>query len=247
MPHEQVAIPTRDGECPTHVFTPAGEGPWPAAIIYMDALAIRPALLDMGQRLADHGYVVLLPDLFYRHGPYAPLVPREVFASEEARKVLVPLRATTGNARAAEDTGAFLSYLDGRADVAGEKVGVVGYCMGGAMALTAAAAYPDRIAAAASFHGGNLATDAEDSPHRLAPGIKARVYVAGADQDAHYPPEMAERLDRALTEAGVGHRCEIYEGALHGWTMTDVPVFNPEAAERHWRALFRLFDETLRS
>jgi carboxymethylenebutenolidase len=246
MPHDHVTIRTRDGACPAHVFTPAGEGPWPAAIIYMDALAIRPTLLDMGQRLADHGYVVLLPDLFYRHGPYEPLVPKDVFASPEARKVLAPLMASTDARRVAEDTAAFLAYLDGRADVAGGKVGVVGYCMGGAMALTVAATYPDRVAAAASFHGGNLATDAETSPHRLAPKIKARVYVAGADQDAHYPPEMAERLDRALTEAGVAHRCEIYRGALHGWTMADVPVFDAEAAERHWRELFRLFDETLR-
>lgn len=245
MSHEQISIRTPDGECPAHVFTPAGEGPWPPAIIYMDALAIRPTLLDMGQRLADAGYVVLLPDLFYRYGPYAPLVPKDVFASAEARAVLGPMMRSTDGRRAAEDTAAFLARLDSRRDVAGRKVGVVGYCMGGALALAAAAAFPDRIAAAASFHGGNLATDAADSPHLLAPRIKARVYVAGADRDAHYPPEMAERLDDALTAAGVDHRCEIYEGALHGWTMADVPVFNPDAAERHWRELLRLFGETL--
>jgi carboxymethylenebutenolidase len=246
MPHEQIRITTADGACPAHVFTPEGDGPWPAAIIYMDALAIRPTLFDMGQRLADHGFVVLLPDLFYRAGPYAPIDPREVFASEEGRQVLGPLMASTDKARATEDTKAFIAYLDSRSDVAGEKIGVVGYCMGGGIALTVAATFPDRIAAAASFHGGNLATDAEDSPHLLAPKIKARVYVAGADEDAHYPPEMAERLDRALTEAGVDHRCEIYEGAKHGWTMTDVPVYNEAAAERHWRELFVLFDATLR-
>ena len=245
MPHQTVSIATNDGECRTHVFTPAGKGPWPAAIIYMDALAIRPTLLDMGQRLADHGFVVLLPDLFYRFGPYAPLVPRDVFASPDIRKVLGPMMSSTDAARATSDSEALIAYLDSRDDVAGTTIGVVGYCMGGGLALHVAAAFPDRVAAAASFHGGNLATDAETSPHRQAARIKARVYVAGADQDAHYPPEMAEALDAALTEAGVDHECVIYPGALHGWTMKDVPVYNEEAAERHWRALFALFDEKL--
>lgn len=246
MPHEQATIRTRDGACPTHVFTPEGKGPWPATILYMDGLAMRQTLVEMGQRLADHGFVVLLPDLFYRYGPYEPLVPREVFASPDIRAVIGPLMASTDAARATADTEALLAYHDGRSDVSGEKIGVVGYCMGGGLALTAAAAFPNRIAAAASFHGGNLATDAETSPHRGAPRIKARVYVAGADQDVHYPPEMAERLDHALSEAGVDHRCEIYDGALHGWTMADTPVFNADAAERHWRELFRLFDQALR-
>lgn len=246
MPHEQVTITTRDGACPTHVFTPEGAGPWPATIIYMDALAIRPMLLEMGHRLADHGFVVLLPDLFYRYGPYEPLVPREVFAAPDMRAIIGPMMASTDGEKAISDTGALLGYLDGRDDVAGEKIGVVGYCMGGGLALKVAAAFPDRVAAAASFHGGNLATDAADSPHRGADKIEARVYVAGADEDAHYPPEMAARLDRALTDAGVEHDCEIYAGAKHGWTMADTPVFDADAAERHWRELFRLFDQTLR-
>jgi carboxymethylenebutenolidase len=117
--------------------------------------------------------------------------------------------------------------------------------MGGAISLTVAGTHPDRIAAAASFHGGNLATDSDLSPHRLAPRMKGRIYVAGADQDASYPPEMAERLETALGDAGVDHRCEIYPGALHGWTMADFPVYNEEAAERHWRELLALFKGTL--
>ncbi|MGN6377062.1 MAG: dienelactone hydrolase family protein [Sphingomonas sp.] len=246
MPHRQTSITTQDGSCPTHVFTPAGEGPWPAAIVYMDALAIRPTMLDMAQRLADHGYVVLLPDLFYRFGAYDPIDAGAVFAAGTFREVIGPMMATTNNRAAARDTAAFLAYLDSRDDVAGAKVGVVGYCMGGGMALTVAGTYPERIAAAASFHAGNLATDDPASPHRLAPRMAARVYVAGADQDAHYPPEMAERLDAALSDAGVAHRCEIYPGAKHGWTMADLPVFDEAAAERHWRELFALFDATLR-
>jgi carboxymethylenebutenolidase len=245
MSHEQLSIRTRDGSCPAHVFKPEGAGRWPAAIFYMDGLGIRPTLFRMGQRLADGGYVVLLPDLFYRAGPYAPLEPKKVFAAGNVREVLAHLFGSTDNRRAAEDTEAFLAYLDTRADVPGRKVGTTGYCMGGAISLTVAGTYPDRIAAAASFHGGNLATDSDLSPHRLASRMKGRIYVAGADRDNSYPPEMAERLERALTDAGVDHRCEIYPGALHGWTMADFPVYDEPAAERHWRELLALFSERL--
>jgi carboxymethylenebutenolidase len=241
MRHEQFSIRTRDGACPSHVFTPEGSGPWPAAIFYMDGLGIRPTLFEMGQRLADNGYVVLLPDLFYRAGPYEPLEPKKVFAAGDVRTVLAYLFSSTDNRRAAKDTKAFLAYIDTREDVAGSKIGTTGYCMGGGISLTVAGTYPDRVAAAASFHGGNLATDSELSPHLLAPRMKGRIYVAGADKDKSYPEEMAERLEKALSEAGVDHRCEIYPGALHGWTMADFPVYNEAAAERHWDELLALF------
>jgi len=246
MSHEQLSIRTRDGDCPAHVFTPEGSGPWPAVIFYMDGLGIRPTLFQMGQRLADSGYVVLLPDLFYRAGPYAPLEPKAVFATGDVMKAIGHLFHTTNNRRAAEDSEAFVAYLDTRGDIAGKKIGTTGYCMGGAISLTAAGTYPDRIAAAASFHGGNLATDSDLSPHLLAPRMKGRVYVAGADKDNSYPLAMAERLEKALTDAGADHRCEIYPGALHGWTMADFPIYNEPAAERHWRELLALFASTLR-
>lgn len=245
MSYEQVSIRTQDGDCRSYVFTPPGSDPHPAVIFYMDGLGIRPTIFDMGQRLADYGYVVLVPDMFYRVGPYEPLDPKEVLASGDVRAALAPYFSSTDNRRAGEDTGAFLAYLDTRDDVAGTKVGTTGYCMGGGMSLTAAGTHPDRIAAAASFHGGNLATDSEMSPHLLAPSMAARVYVAGADQDNSYPPEMAERLDQALSDAGVDHRCEIYPGAMHGWTMADFPIYDEAAAERHWQELATLFAETL--
>jgi carboxymethylenebutenolidase len=177
---EQVSIRTKDGDCRAWLFIPEGVGPWPAAIFYMDGLAIRPPLLDMAARLAAGGYVVLLPDLFYRAGPYAPLDPAVVFAGGDVRKALAHLFTSTDNKRAAEDSGAFIAYLDTRSEVAGPKIGTTGYCMGGGISLTVAGTYPDRIAAAASFHGGNLATDDPLSPHLLAPAMKARVLVAGA-------------------------------------------------------------------
>lgn len=240
--HEQLVIRAADGDCPAHLFRPDGDGPWPAVIVYMDALAIRPAMIDLAARIAAAGYVVLLPDLFYRHGPYAPIVASEI---KDFRVEIGPLMATIDNRKAAADTAHFLAFLDTLPEVKGRKVGATGYCMGGGMVLTAAATYPDRIAAAASFHGGSLATDAVDSPHLLAPQIAAEVYVAGADKDRAYPLEMAERLDAALTEAGVTHRCEIYEGAIHGWTMPDLPIYNEAAAERAFAELTALFARTL--
>jgi carboxymethylenebutenolidase len=244
MPHEQVSISTADGSCPAYVLTPGGQGPWPAVIVYMDALGMRPAIVGIAERLAGNGYVVLLPDLFYRFGGYEAMDPKVVFAGD-FRAVIGPMMATTDNHKAAGDTGAFIVFLDTRDDVLPPKIGTVGFCMGGGMALTAAGTYPDRIAAAASFHGGNLATDAPTSPHRLAPQMKAEVYIAGADNDASYPPEMAERLEQALTDAGVRHRGEIYPGAAHGWMKPDFPVYDEAAAERGWSEMLALFDRNL--
>jgi len=244
---ETLTIRTEDGDCPTHLFTPeTGAGPWPAILVMMDGLGIRPALLDMGQRLADAGYIVLLPDLFYRAGPYGPFDPKEIFGTPDGFARIGPLFASTDPARAAQDAAAFFAYLDTRADVRGSAVGTTGYCMGGAIALTLAATYPDRVAAAASFHGGNLASDQPDSPHLLVPKIKGRIYIGEAVNDPYYPPDMAARLKQALLQAGVDHACETYGGALHGWTMKDFPVYDHAAGERHWRSLLTLFDDMLR-
>jgi carboxymethylenebutenolidase len=244
MPKEQVTIRTRDGECPCHVVTPARSGKFPGVIFFMDAGGIRPALFDMAQRLADAGYVVLLPDMFYRAGSYGPFVPKELFAGD-FRAVIGPLMATTGNDKAAEDTGAFVAYFETRSDVAGSELGAVGFCMGGGMALAAAGTYPDRFAAVASFHGGNLATSAPTSPHLLAPKLKAEIYIAAAENDASYPPEMAERFEQALAQAGVRYRTETYPAA-HGWMKPDFPVYDHAAAERGWVEMLALFARNLR-
>ena len=243
MPNEQVTIRTRDGDCPSHVMIPAGAGPWPGVIFYMDAGGIRPAMVDMARRLSDAGYLVLLPDLYYRYGPYDPFVPKEVFAGD-FRVVLGPLMATTGNDKAVEDTEGLLAYLDTRNDVAGRTIGAVGFCMGGGMALAAAGAYPDRFAAVASYHGGNLATDAPTSPHLFVPRLKAEVYVAAAENDGSYPPAMAEQLETLLTQAGVRYDTRTYPAA-HGWMMPDFPVHDPAAAEHGWDDMLALFSRTL--
>ncbi|WP_294003645.1 dienelactone hydrolase family protein [Sphingomonas sp.] len=220
---------------------PNDVGPWPGVIFYMDGLAIRPALLAMAKRLACCGYVVLLPDLFYRAGSYDTPDAARISADDGARADFRKLMSVTDNRLASQDTEAYLAYLDSRSDVSGPAVGVVGYCLGGGVALTVAGDFADRIAVAASFHGGHLATDLPTSPHLSVHKIRGRVLVASADGDPSYPPEMAERLETEFRDAGVDHRCETFLGAKHGWTMADLPAFDAPAAERHWRELTALF------
>ena len=249
MSHERVTITAPDGDCRAFSFTPEGKGGasqvLPGVLFYMDAGGIRPAMLAMAQRVADAGYAVLLPDLFYRYGEYGPLVPAEVLGPR-MEAVLGPLVATTGNAVAAKDTGAFLDFLDERTDVADGLRGAVGFCMGGGMAIAAAAEHASQIGAVASFHGGGLATDAQDSPHRYADDLSAGLYVAAATDDPYYPPEMAGQFCAALAEAGVPHEHETYPAA-HGWMVPDFPSHDEAAAERGWTALDAFFGRALGS
>jgi len=248
MSHETISIRTADGDCRAFVATPAQAGPgdkFPPVIFFMDGLAIRPALFPMIQRIADIGYVVLMPDMFYRAGPYEPIDAKAAFASGNVRDAIAHVFGSTDNRRAAEDTAFFLDYLDSRTDISTRKVGTTGYCMGGAISLTVAGTYPDRIAAAASFHGGSLATDDPLSPHLLVPRISGRIVIAGAEKDQSYPIEMKARLDKALSAAGIVYDSEIWEDMLHGWTMTDLPVYNQGGAERHFTVLEKLFAATL--
>ena len=145
------------------------------------------------------------------------------------------------------DTSALLDAIADHPAARGGRIGVVGYCMGGGYALTAAGTFPDRVAAAASFHGGSLATDKHDSPHLLAPQMRARVYVGVAEIDASFPPEQQQRLDKALSEAGVNYEMEIYKGAKHGFAVTGHLVYDRDSSERHWVRLLHLFNETLSS
>jgi carboxymethylenebutenolidase len=239
-------IRTKDGTCPSYVFSPTGSGPWPAVLVFMDGLGIRPAMLELGERLATYGYFVLLPDLFYRSGPYEPMDPHTVFSDPEKRKVLMEkffAHATPANIMS--DTRAYLDHLAAEPRAKPGGIGTTGYCMGGLMSLTAAGTYPDRIVATASYHGGRLATDAPDSPHLLAPKMKARVYVAGAIEDQSFPDDMKARLEEALTKGGVDHTIETYP-AKHGWVFRDTPVYDAAAAERHWQSLTALLEAKLK-
>ena len=245
MPRFDITIKTRDGLCPASLFTPVNRaGPWPAVIFFMDGFGIRPALWEMGQRLADGGYLVLLPDLYYRLGSYPPMVPPQVMADPKLREDLMRLVASLDRDRTISDAAAFTEFLLSRPDVEGDRFGAVGYCMGGNMSLAVAGGLPDRFAAVASFHGGNLATDQADSPHLFVKDIRGRVYVAGAVDDAYFTDEQKGRLERALIEAGVDHQVETYLGARHGFAVPDVTSFDRFASELHWAALFRLFHES---
>ncbi len=242
----QVEIRTPDGVCPSYVYRPLGDGPWPAVLVFMDGVGIRAAMLEVGERLATYGYFVLLPDLFYRSGPYAPMNARTVFTDPEQRKVLMEKFALATLPNLMRDTGAFLDYISAQPDVKPGGVGTTGYCMGGRVSMAAAGTYPDQIVAAASYHGGRLATGDADSPHLLAPRMKARVYVAGAIEDSSFPDDMKARLEAALSAARVDHVVETYP-AKHGWVLRDMLVYDPRSAERHWQTLVTLLDSKLKS
>jgi carboxymethylenebutenolidase len=242
MAHETIPLHTQDGICPTHIFTPPGRGPWAAVLFFMDGLGIRPALFEMGERLAAHGYYVVLPDLYYRTGfTEGPRLFSDPAIRAEWSKSVLP---TVSVEKIMRDVAAVLAFLDKQPKVRHGTMGVTGYCLGGRLALAAAGHFPDRIAAAASYHGGGLATEAPDSPHRFAPEMKAKVYVAGAIEDPGFDDAQKQRLEEALTAAGVDHKIETYH-ARHGWVPSDTPVHDPRAAERHWKTLFDLLDHTL--
>jgi carboxymethylenebutenolidase len=244
VPSFDVSVPTPDGTCPARLLTPEGEGPWPAVIVLPDAGGPRASFYDMGQRVADLGYVALVPQIYYRTGPYEPFKMETAFSDEGERARLMKLGRSVTMGMAASDAGAFLDFLSAQPQVAGSRAAIVGYCRSGGMALTAAARHPERIAAAASFHGGYLATDAPDSPHTVAGDIGGRVYVAAAENDGSCPPEQLALLDEALTGGDVDHTIETYPAA-HGFAVVDNPTYDPDADARHWAALAELWASTL--
>ncbi|HEY5218736.1 MAG TPA: dienelactone hydrolase family protein [Gemmatimonadaceae bacterium] len=246
MIEAQIGLKTPDGAMPTRTYRPDGAGPFPVVIFYMDGVAIRPTLFDMARRLASHGYYVALPDLFYRAGPYEPFDGATVFGDPDARAKLMELIKSVTTSGLAVDTQAIIAHVDRDAAADATRIGTVGYCMGGSAALGAAGRHPDRVRAAASYHGGRLATDAPDSPHLLASKMRARVYVGFAENDNGFQEPQRELLDRTLDAANVPHAIELYHAA-HGFTMADLPVYNRDEAERHWTTMLELFGATLRT
>lgn len=247
MSAEQVDLRTDDGVLDVHVYTrDAGTGPWPAVILYMDAFGIRSELAGMAQRLASEGYVVAVPNLYYRT-PFAPFHPGVVTTEGPERERFKGMIASINHAMVMRDTGAVIGWLDASPSVRKERIAALGYCMGGGYAISAAGTFPDRFHLAASFHGGSLATDKPDSPHRLAGRIRARVYVGAAEVDASFPRDQQDRLSRALTEAGVTHEIETYAKTKHGFAVTGHVVYDHEASELHWRRLLQLLKDTAES
>lgn len=246
MPTIDHTITTADGDCPIALATPdSGSGPWPGIVMYPDAGGARPALREMATRLASLGYAVLLPDVYYRYRAWAPFDMSNVFADTSERNRLLAMMKTITPEVMAADARAFFNYLLTRPEVTGDRFGTTGYCMGGRTSLTVAGRVPERVAAAMSFHGGDLATqDDPDSPHWLAVLISAAVYVGAAENDPSYTQEQSERLEAALTAAGVKYVLEWYPAA-HGFAVTDTGPYDRQAAERHWRAMEAFFGEHL--
>jgi carboxymethylenebutenolidase len=243
----RVDLQTEDGTLDTYIFQPldtAQGTSWPAVVMYMDAFGIRPALGDMAQRLASHGYLVSLPNLYHRTA-FAPFDPKQVAVEGPERARFKGMVASINGPMVMRDTAAVLKHLDTLPAVNRSPVGALGYCMGGGYALAAAGTFPDRVAVAASFHGGSLATDKPDSPHLLAPKMRARVYVGAAGIDPTFPDEQRQRLEAALVAAGVSHTIETYENAKHGFAVNGHLVYDKEASERHWDRLLKLLEEAL--
>ena len=246
---ETIDIATSDGAADVFVARPDGDGPHPAVILYTDAFGIRPALEEHVKHLARNGYYVVAPNVFYR-SRRAPVLDdlEELIGSEDRSALFAQLRPMmdliTPEAAHA-DSEAWLEFLRGDARAEQGGFGTVGYCLGGRLSLRMAGEFPDAVTAAASFHGGNLATDQEDSPHLAAVKASAELYIGHADNDGSMPPEQMAKLTQVLAEAHVRHTAELYVGAPHGWTQTDMRAYDEPSTERHWLRLLDLFERVL--
>ena len=250
MSRERVDLPTPDGVLDCYVFEPDRTGAvdsrqWPAVVLYMDAFGIRADLDVMAARLADAGYVVAVPNLYHRAAAFEPFDPVLVAAGGAERdRFMAMIRSIDGDL-VMQDTAAVIAHLDTRPAVRKGPLGTVGYCMGGGYALRAAGVFPDRVAAAASFHGGSLATDRPDSPHQLASRMRAQLYIGVAGIDPGFTADQRQRLDEALRDGGVNYEIEIYDAAQHGFAVHNHRVYDHAASERHWERLLALFQDTL--
>ena len=252
MKTRMIDIKTPDGACDSFIAYPDGGKQHPAVLLLMDAFGPRDYLYEMAKTIAARGYYVLLPNLFYRTRR-APVIDAQFPLRAEdmpmlIKQQLMPLfQSYTPAVQGLQDAGVFLDFLSGQKQALPGKVGLTGYCMGGSLAIRIAAQYPDSIAAATSFHAGNLATEAPDSPHLLLGKIKAKLYIAHADNDQSMPAEQIERLREALKQSGhQDDTAEIYSGAIHGFTMADLPAYNEAACKRHWEKVFELFERLLK-
>lgn len=253
MTVSKLDVRTDDGVMDAYLHLPpgqpaAGGAALPTVIMYADAFGVRPVAHAMADRLASAGYAVVLPNVAYRTPEAGPFDAATAFSDPETRAQLGAVMQKANPTAVMRDTAALLTALDDIPEVSSEKVGTIGYCMGGRLAFSAAGAHPDRVAAAASFHGGRLAVDDDpDSPHKRAANVSARLYFGVADEDGSCTPEDQARLAAALDAAKVDYRLELYPGALHGFAVNDMPVYDEAAATRHWERATELFDATLKA
>jgi len=242
---EEVLVETPDGMADGYFVYPAS-GAHAAVIVWPDIMGIRTSFRMMGKRLAESGYSVLVVNPYYRTAKGAVIEDGESFGDPDVRARLMPHARSLSPETCLTDGSAFVSYLDKQASVdTNRKIGTTGYCMTGSYTIRLAAAMPERIGAGGSFHGGGLASDADDSPHLLAPQIKAGMLIAIAANDDEKDPNAKVLLREAFDSAGVNAEIEVYEDTLHGWCPPDSRVYNEVQAERAWSRLLALFEREL--
>ncbi|TAM84275.1 MAG: dienelactone hydrolase family protein [Acidobacteria bacterium] len=246
MIEEEIGIRTHDGAADAVLYRHEGGVCRPGVIHLTDIGGIRKAHRGMARRLAEEGYTVLMPNIFFRTGR-PPLIDFDWRTeAERAKKRFADLMGPLTPEAMERDAGDYVDFLSAQSSTSAGPMGVVGYCFTGAMAVRAAAARPDRIAAAASFHGGKLYTDTLESPHLALPRIKARLYFAHAVEDRSMPAESIEKFNQALNDWGGHYESEVYDGAYHSWTVPDSPVYNQPQAERAWAKLKELLASALK-
>lgn len=241
----EVEIKTADGTCDAYFVHPAS-GQHPGVLIWPDIFGLRPAFRKMATRLAESGYSVLVVNQFYRSKKSPIAAEGASFNDPETRAALMTLARTLSPQTAATDAQAFIPWLDRQAAVDKKrKIGIAGYCMGGPLTMRTAAAFPDRVGAGASFHGGGLVTDKPESPHLLVPKMKAHYLFAIAENDDQKEPDAKNILREAFAQAKLPAEIEVYAGTLHGWCPPDSQVYNAERAEKAWARMLALFKTAL--
>jgi carboxymethylenebutenolidase len=240
-----VQITTPDGTADAYLAKPEGDGEYPGLLMFMDAFGLRPRIAEMAERVAERGYAVLVPNLFYRHAR-PPIVDPAVLLDPEKRAaafgMLAPMMQSLTPEVIAADTAAYLDFFAAQPGVKPGPVVVVGYCMGGMLALRAIEAFPDRIAGLGSYHAGRVVSDQPDSPHLGVGSITGEVYFAHADNDQSMTPEQIKALEAELDAAGVTYTSEVYEGSPHGFTMSDTAMYHEPGERRHWASMFALLE-----
>jgi carboxymethylenebutenolidase len=243
---KDVNVPMASGVSDSALFYPEGKGPWPGVLVWTDILGLRPVFREMGRRLAAQGYVVLVPNPFYRNAK-APVVDGSFdFSKPEDRAKVMPMaQALTADANIS-DAKSYTTFLDAQPQTdKAKKMGVQGYCMGGPLTFRTAATRADRIGAAATFHGGGLVSDKPDSPHLMIPQMKAEVLCCVADNDDKREPTAKDTLKQAFAAAHLTATVEVFEGCNHGWTVRGSQVYNEAGAERAWSELTALYKRNL--
>lgn len=246
MIDREMQMRAADGNTGAAFMCPDGPGPWPGVLYYTDIVGIRDACRQSVRRLADAGYAVFMPNIFYRTGKPPMFQSRPDFTEERTQKRLAEIAGPLTPDAIERDGSAYVDTLLAQKEVRKSSIGVVGYCFSGAMALRTAAARPDKVAAAASFHGGRLFTDTPSSPHLVLPRVKAALYFGHAVEDRSMPREAIDHLNAALKNWGGKYESEVYDGARHGWTTLDSPVFNQPQADKAFGKLTALLAGSLR-